>query len=671
MTQQAKIRWGILGAGAIAKRFSNGLRDSRTGILVAVGTRSESRVAELQAAYPGARVHASYEALLADPDVDAIYVGTPHPAHMHWTIRVAEAGKHVLCEKPIAINAYEAMAMVDAARKAGVFLMEAYMYRAHPQTARLLDIIRSGAVGEIRVIRSTYGFMSPHGVDHRHFAHDLGGGAILDVGGYPMSMVRLVAGAALGRNGPAEPLPSKLSAQGHLGDTRIDEWTSAVAEFERGILAQVSVSIKVVQPHTLSVFGTQGSIEVPSPWIAGGHDGGSSSIVVRRTGQSEETVTVDAPKHLFSFEIDAAGDAILAGKTEAEFPAMSWNDTIGNMHALDAWRQAIGLEYDFEKPTVRTAPLDGRPLRRPDQGMRKVGLRDVKQPVSVLAIGAAWIRSTTHAALMFDRFFEQGGNFFDTAWTYQAGMSDKILGSWIDNRKVRDEVVIMGKGAHAPNCLPAVIPIQLTDSLDRLKTDFMDIYVMHRDNLRVPVGEFIDVLDREVKAGRIGTYGFSNWTLPRVSEALAYAKANGKALPTVVSNNFSLATMLVPVWPDCVSSSDATWRAWFKENEVALVSWSSQARGFFTGRSGPNLKSDQSLVQSWYNSENFARKERATKLGAERGFSANQVALAYCLHQDFSLVPAIGPLTPAELDDSLGALKITLSDADVTWLRDG
>ena len=669
MAQGKMVRWGILGAGVIARRFTSGVKDSRTGVLAAVGTRGEARVAELSAEYPGVKVHSSYEALLADPDVDAVYVATPHPAHLHWTIRVAEAGKHVLCEKPIAINAYEALAIVDAARKAGVFLMEAYMYRAHPQTARLLDVVKSGAIGEVRLIRGTYGFMSPHGNEHRHFAHDLAGGAILDVGGYPMSMARAVAGVALGKAGPAEPF--KLAAQGRIGETRVDEWTVAVAEFERNIMAELSVAVRLAQPPSFFVYGTAGSIEVPSPWVAGGHDGGQSRIIVRRNGQSEEVIALDEPKHLFSFEVDAAGDAILAGRHEASFPAMNWADTVGNMHALDSWRKAIGLEYDFEKPAARTMPLDGRPLSKPAASMPKLKLPGVEKPAAAIAMGAAWIQNISHAALMHDRYFEAGGNFFDTAWTYQAGNADRTLGWWIHNRGVRDDVIILGKGAHAPNCFPAIIPVQLTESLDRLQTGFMDVYVMHRDNRSVPVGEFIDVLDREVKAGRIGTYGFSNWTMERATEALAYAKANGKVLPTVVSNNFSLAQMLEPVWPDCVSSSDATWRAWFKENNMTLFAWSSQARGFFTDRSAPDRKSDPALVRSWYSDENFARKERAAKLGRERGFNANQVALAYCLHQDFNLVPAIGPLVPTELEDSLGALKLRLTPAEVEWLRNG
>ena len=156
--------------------------------------------------------------MLADPDIDAIYIATPHPFHAEWAIKAAEAGKHVLCEKPMALTAFEADAMIHAARKAGTFLGEAFMYRLHPQTERLVELVRTGAIGEVRMIKSSFGFAMPgFQPEHRLFANDLAGGGILDVGGYPVSMARLIAGAAAGKPF-AEP--DKVAGTAHLGRVR-------------------------------------------------------------------------------------------------------------------------------------------------------------------------------------------------------------------------------------------------------------------------------------------------------------------------------------------------------------------------------------------------------------------------------------------------------------------
>jgi len=160
MTATTPIRWGILGPGSIARAFAGGVAASRTGKLVAIGARNPSKPS-LAGNFPGARIVDGYEALLADPDIDAIYIAVPHPGHAQWAIRAAEAGKHVLCEKPLALTAFEADAMFHAARKAGTFLGEAFMYRLHPQTLKLVELIKSGVIGEVRMIKSSFGFAMP------------------------------------------------------------------------------------------------------------------------------------------------------------------------------------------------------------------------------------------------------------------------------------------------------------------------------------------------------------------------------------------------------------------------------------------------------------------------------------------------------------------------------
>ena len=232
--------------------------------------------------------------------------------------------------------------------------------------------------------------------------------------------------------------------------------------------------------------------------------------------------------------------------------------------------------------------------------------------------------------------------------------------------------MVIGKGAHSPLTYPDVIAKQLDVSLNKLKTDHVDVYFMHRDNTDVPVDEFVDAMDAEVRRGRIrGPFGGSNWTRERFDEAVAYANRTGKTAPSALSNNFSLAEMQKPLWPGCVASSDDDWRTWLSDRQVTNFAWSSQGRGFFTDRAGRDKTENAELVETWYTEANFARRDRAVELAHKLGKKPIHVALAYCLYQPFPLIPLIGPRTLAELDDSLEALDITLTPDDIVWLRDG
>lgn len=346
MTQQQKIRWGILGPGGIARAFAGGLAHSESGELVAIGARNPDRP-EYREHFHGARIHHGYEALLADPDIDAIYIATPHPQHAPWAIKAAEAGKHVLCEKPMGLTAREAEAMFAAARKAGTFMGEAFMYRLHPMTGKLVELVRSGVVGDVRAIKSSFGFALPEfDPEHRLYANHLAGGGILDVGCYPVSMARLIAGAAVGK-----PFldPEIVSGVAHLGETGVDEWAAAVLKFPGGILAEVSCSASLAQDNVLRILGTKGRIEIADFWFATGHEGGTATIEVIRPDGGREPVTVSEPGWLYAFEAEAASRAIAAGKTQFDWPGMSRDDTLGNMAVLDRWRQTVGLRYEIEK----------------------------------------------------------------------------------------------------------------------------------------------------------------------------------------------------------------------------------------------------------------------------------------------------------------------------------
>ncbi len=671
MTSTAPIRWGILGPGDIAKAFARGVAGSRTGTIVALGARNPGK-AGLAQTFPGARILDGYDALLADPEVDAVYIAIPHPGHAEWAIKAAEAGKHVLCEKPLALTAFEADAMIHAARKAGTFLGEAFMYRLHPQTAKLVELIQSGVIGDLRLIRSSFGFAMPSFMpEHRLYANDLAGGGILDVGGYPVSMVRLIAGAATGKPF-AEP--DKVVGAAHLGESGVDEWASALLHFPGGIVAEVSCSISLKQDNVLRILGTKGRIEVPDFWFAGGggRDGGPGRIDVILADETRQTISVNETRHLYSFEVDAAGEAILAGKQEFAWPGMGWADSLGTLRVLDRWRAAVGLEYEIEKPAKRLTTISGRPLRTNGTAIARRAIPGLSKPASVVALGFEDFRTFSSGSILLDAFFEAGGNLFDTGYVYGAGYTETLLGQWLKNRGVREQSVIIAKGAHSPLCYPDVIARQLAQSLDRLQTDHVDIYFMHRDNPDVPVGEFVDAMDAEAKAGRIrGPFGGSNWTMARMEEAIAYAEKNGKQKPGALSNNFSLAEMLEPIWAGCITSSTDEWKAWLTKRQMPNFAWSSQGRGFFTDRAGRDRKDNEELVRVWYSEKNFGRRDRAIELAGRLGKSPIHVALAYVLAQPFPSVPLIGPRTLDELEDSLKALDIRLSAEDVAWLDSG
>ena len=393
--------------------------------------------------------------------------------------------------------------------------------------------------------------------------------------------------------------------------------------------------------------------------------------MIHRKDREPETITIEEKGWLYAFEIDAAGEAIRAGKQEFDPPGMTWADTLGNMRALDAWRTSVGLEYEFEKPRQSRIKIDGRPLAKRTNPMPRRKLAGIDREASVLALGGANFETYTQAAILCDAFYEAGGNVLDSAWLYGQGKCDRLLGEWMTARGVRDDIILIGKGAHAPLCYPDVIARQLTESLDRLKTDVIDVYFMHRDNPNVPVGEFVDAMDAEVQAGRIKVYGGSNWSRERMDAAFAYAEENGKHLPGALSNNFSLAEMVNPVWAGVLAASDDAWKAWLRQRQIPLFAWSSQARGFFTDRAAPDKRDNPELVNAWYSDNNFARRARAIDLAKRLGKNPLHVALAYCLYQDFPVIPLIGPLALGELEDSLQALDITLTPDEVRWLEAG
>ncbi|RYX84423.1 oxidoreductase [bacterium] len=653
------LRWGILGTGSIAKTFARGVRDSQTGTLVAVGSRSQESADQFANEFEIPSRHASYEALLADADVEAIYIATPHPLHAQWAVKIAEAGKHILCEKPLTLTHGEAMQVVQAAQNAGVILMEAFMYRCHPQTAKLVELVQSGIIGDVQFIQASFGFRAGFNPNSRLYNNELGGGGILDVGCYAVSMSRLIAGAATGQ-GFAEPL--KVVAQGRVGESGVDEVAAATLSFPGGITAQVSTAVAVNLENTVRIFGTEGQLFVPSPWMCRPTDGAIKIIV---SGKENREIVIEADRSLYAYEADIFAQSVAQGSVVA--PAMSGADALGNMKALDEWRKAVGVSYPAEKADSNK-PVRGELEKQKSAPMIYGQVANLEKSVSRLVMGCDNQTTFAHGAAMWDDFWEQGGNCFDTGYIYGGGTQERLLGQWLKNRGVRDEAVIIGKGAHTPHCNPEALSRQLLETLDRLGVSGLDIYMMHRDNLQIPVGEFVDVLNQHRQAGRIRAFGGSNWSLERVEAANDYAKQHNLQGFSVVSNNFSLARMVDPVWGGCISASDPASRKWLQEHQLALFSWSSQARGFFV-RGARDFTADEELVRCWYSDDNFARLERAKELAARKNTSPINIAAAYVLNQLSPIFALIGPRQINETHSSMASLAVTLTPEERVWLN--
>ena len=334
------LRWGIVATGNIAETFAAGLRSSRHGSLLAVSSRDLANAKAFAAKHGAERAYGSIDALLADADVDAVYVSTPHPYHAETAIAAARAGKHVLCEKPIGMNAREAEAIFAAARAHKVHAMEAYMYRCHPQTARLTQLIASGAIGRPRHVQASFGFNAPFSHGSRLFDKSLGGGAILDVGGYPVSFACLIAGLA-GDSPDASP---RLQAMGELHpETQADTLALANLRFPSGLTAQASTSIQANLDNRARVFGDSGWIELPEPWIIS-RSGGNWAFTLHRDGQSEpERVTGHDPRGLYGIEADHFAAVVHDQSTEA--PGMNPSSSTQVSRLLDQWRLAIGAVF--------------------------------------------------------------------------------------------------------------------------------------------------------------------------------------------------------------------------------------------------------------------------------------------------------------------------------------
>lgn len=661
------IRWGIIGPGAIAHNFADGLAQSTTGTLVAIASRDAARRAAFGDRYGIApdRRYADHAALLADPLVDAVYVSTPHPWHAGLSIAALRAGKHVLCEKPAGMNAAEVVAVTEVAAQEGRFFMEAFMYRCHPQIARVLEIIAAGEIGTPVHIETRFGFNAAYREGSRLYDLGLGGGGILDVGGYPVSLARLIAGAAVGQPF-ADPVAVK--GVGTLAPTGVDAVAQGLLSFASGFTAEIAAAVARDMDNRAVITGTSGRIVMDDPWVPGRNAGPSDATIHVTAGAETRTEVLRDPRMLFAFEADLASRAIADGLLQAPHPAPSHADSIGNNAVLDAWRAEVGYRTFAER--VETSRMLPGVLPKGLPPMPMANIEGVERPVSKLILGCDNRNTLAEGAIVWDAWWEAGGNAFDTGFVYGGGLHEKVLGDWLKARGVRDEAVVIAKGAHTPYCLPGAIEAQLAISLERLGLERAPIYIMHRDNPAVPVGEFVEALNRLHEAGRIGVFGGSNWSPARIAEANAWAAARGMKGFTILNNNLSLAVMEKPVWAGCISSNDPATLAALRAGGLVHLSWSSQARGYFLPEALRNrLPADTAPETCFGSPANAERRRRAEVLAAEKGVSAHNIATAWVLGQSFPSLALIGPRSPGEIVSTLPGAALVLSEAEALWLN--
>lgn len=335
-----RLAYGIMGTGNIARQFAEGVAGSQRSRIAAVGSRTADSAKAFAKQHEIATAHASYEALIADDHVDAIYVSLPNTMHAEWSIKALEAGKHVLCEKPLAVTAADAERMFAAAKVNDRVLVEAFMYRCHPLTIAVLEQLRSGAIGELRLIRCSFNYCTNKIEGNVRFDEALAGGGLMDIGCYCTNFAMLMAGQE----------PTAVHATGHLHETHVDDMAAGTLTFPSGLIASFTCGMRAHANNTAYLCGTEGFIDIPIPWkppVEG------AEFTVRTmnpprmdqdkadSGPTQQTYKVDAPAPLYGMEADAFAAVVFDGAD----PFMSEADSLVNARVLDTMRQQIGLSF--------------------------------------------------------------------------------------------------------------------------------------------------------------------------------------------------------------------------------------------------------------------------------------------------------------------------------------
>ncbi|KOU57608.1 oxidoreductase [Streptomyces sp. MMG1533] len=339
MTEQS-VRWGILATGGIAAAFTADLVDLPEAEVVAVASRTEESAKAFAERFGIPRAYGGWDALAQDEDIDVVYVATPHSAHRAAAGLCLEAGRNVLCEKAFTLNAREAEELVALARERGSFLMEAMWMYCNPLIRRLADLVRDGAIGEVRSVHADFGLAGPFPPSHRLRDPAQGGGALLDLGVYPVSFAHLLLGE-----------PSDIAARATLSDEGVDLQTAALLSWDDGALASVHCSVIGGTATTASVTGSLGRIDIPYGFFH------TDRFVLHRDGRDPEEFAAgpaDGPRGSLRHEAREVMRALRAGETES--PLVPLDGTLAVMRTLDAIRERVGVRYPGEEPVAELTP---------------------------------------------------------------------------------------------------------------------------------------------------------------------------------------------------------------------------------------------------------------------------------------------------------------------------
>lgn len=326
---QKPFNWGIIGPGRIAEQFAEALYVIEDAVLYGVASRNEARAQSFADKFRGQNIYTSYEDMVNDPAIDGIYIATPHRFHFEQTMLCLNAGKPVLCEKPLTVNAHETQNLIETAQAKNVFLMEAVWTRYLPIYQQVREWINDGLIGDFKFFNSTFGFNLDSAPDDRWLNPELAGGTLLDMGIYPITVSQWLMGEE----------PESVTSQAVLGETGVDVFTAVTLQYPDGTISQLSSNFICNNVNEFVIYGSKGSITIHAPYWG-------ASKATLNSGNQKLTINTPHRANGFEYETEEAMRCIRAGLLES--PTMSHNDTLATMHLMDNIRANVGVKYPFE-----------------------------------------------------------------------------------------------------------------------------------------------------------------------------------------------------------------------------------------------------------------------------------------------------------------------------------
>lgn len=326
-----KVRWGILGTGNIAGQFAQGLTSLPDAELVAVGSRAKNTAHSFADSFDIPHAHADYQSLAADPDVDVVYIATPHPFHMENTLLCLDAGKAVLCEKPFAVNADQAEKMIDAAAEKKLFLAEAMWMRFLPVIAKVRNWLNEDAIGQVTMLKADFGFEAPCDPNSRAFDPNLAGGALLDVGVYTVSLASMVFGSG----------PAAIASMAHIGETGVDERSAIIFGYDDGALAVLTCAVTTDTINRAVIYGSNGRITIGPRFYC------PTQATLSMTGESDQTIDIPLEGNGYNYQAAEVANCLRAGKLQTDI--MPLKESLAILETMDKIRTQWKLKYPFEE----------------------------------------------------------------------------------------------------------------------------------------------------------------------------------------------------------------------------------------------------------------------------------------------------------------------------------